>query len=474
MSMTDSLLKYLGKQSYSLLKSVFFLGDNKLYSGRYMNARERKSILSAKHKGICVNGYEKLEQQVANRGTAIFGATGTGKTSSIIIPTVLDCEHSLFVMDPSLEIYEATSGYKQSQGFEIRLLNFSDPANSLSYNPLKVAGKDRKKLREIATALVENAIPDKGSDQGFWNTAAIDMLNTVFQILSCLDTKFQNLPNALQFLQLMNIERFAIDKLVNEQCTPHIQTEYMTMGNMPEKLFQNVLQTVKIALSTIVTDDDIARLLCSHTIDFEDCRKKKVVYYISATEQDLSNLYGGIVAVFISQLINHLYQGGKRKNQVSVLLEELPLFKIPGLAIFSTQCRKHNVALVLLCQDYSQLEYRYGKELTKTMIYGGCNTRIFLGGQPLAMAEELSKSFGKIMTTYRDHDLKTQESVRLLMEGNDIMTLAKDKGILVHSNLPPLLMDIKPFFKQPKLIKKTKMKPASKARSGLDPIIYLS
>ena len=78
---------------------------------------------------------------VPNAHELIIGATGSGKTTSLLEPRIRALStkknrSSMFISDPKGEIYQRHAGYLNSQGYRVYLLNFKDPAYSNTWNPL--------------------------------------------------------------------------------------------------------------------------------------------------------------------------------------------------------------------------------------------------------------------------------------------------------------------------------------------------
>lgn len=78
--------------------------------------------------------------------TLVIGTTGSGKTSSYIIPSVkalaLTTEAtrpSFLFTDPKGELYEKTAWYLAEHGYKILTLDFRHPERSLRWNPLRYA-----------------------------------------------------------------------------------------------------------------------------------------------------------------------------------------------------------------------------------------------------------------------------------------------------------------------------------------------
>ena len=76
--------------------------------------------------------------------TLVIGATGSGKTQTVILPTVKILSkkrESMIITDPKGEIYEKTSVMLREKGYQILLLNFRDPQNGNAWNPMSLPYK---------------------------------------------------------------------------------------------------------------------------------------------------------------------------------------------------------------------------------------------------------------------------------------------------------------------------------------------
>ena len=69
----------------------------------------------------------------------VIGSTGAGKTQTTVLPMVnllAKNDESMIITDPKGEIYENTSNYLKSLGYNIVLLNFRDPQQGNAWNPM--------------------------------------------------------------------------------------------------------------------------------------------------------------------------------------------------------------------------------------------------------------------------------------------------------------------------------------------------
>jgi type IV secretion system protein VirD4 len=114
----------------------------------------------------------------------VIGSTGAGKTQTTVLPMVnllAKNDESMIVTDPKGEIYEATSEYLRSLGYNMVLLNFRDPQQGNMWNPLNLpyslyrAG-NVDKATELLDDLALNILYDessKGQDP-FWEKTSAD------------------------------------------------------------------------------------------------------------------------------------------------------------------------------------------------------------------------------------------------------------------------------------------------------------
>ena len=95
------------------------------------NAAGIPIIMTPKKVWVDNGGYHNL----------VIGSTGAGKTQTTVLPMVnllAKNDESMIITDPKGEIYEDTSNYLRSLGYNIVLLNFRDPQQGNSWNPIYI------------------------------------------------------------------------------------------------------------------------------------------------------------------------------------------------------------------------------------------------------------------------------------------------------------------------------------------------
>lgn len=114
----------------------------------------------------------------------VIGATGSGKTQTVIFPTVevlAKKKESMIITDPKGEIYEKTSNMLREKGYNVLILNFRDPQEGNSWNPLSLPyhmykSGNQDKAIELLDDLAANILYEEksGNADPFWEKTSAD------------------------------------------------------------------------------------------------------------------------------------------------------------------------------------------------------------------------------------------------------------------------------------------------------------
>lgn len=86
--------------------------------------------------------------QMANNNTLIIGGSGSWKTSTFVVPNILQCNSSKYspsivVTDPKGEIVANVGCYLESQGYDIVVLDLKEQEKSFCFNPFMYISDDK-------------------------------------------------------------------------------------------------------------------------------------------------------------------------------------------------------------------------------------------------------------------------------------------------------------------------------------------
>jgi len=87
------------------------------YQGEFLDERD---ILSKWNKGFNLTGIRSLSIKDSYSNGIVFGGSGVGKTSVVLIPSILSMDASLIISDYSGELFNKVSGYLEKKGMRLR------------------------------------------------------------------------------------------------------------------------------------------------------------------------------------------------------------------------------------------------------------------------------------------------------------------------------------------------------------------
>lgn len=391
-----------------------------------------------------------IDDMVVNN--LILGITRSGKgetlvKSSIEIYSRAEFQPSLLINDPKLEHYKVFAPVlREERGYDVYLLNVSNPKLSMGFNLVFVAlfyykKKDYDMAEQVANSLaysyfdVEKA---KGDMRYFVSAAAA--LFTAMVLASMEDAiqadeeenqtryeKWRRLPEEskkkhpfryrnenektinlysmlINFGQLVTIPvdragtRTLLDEYFSDRpANDRARMKYLGVEVAPGKTKSGVFSEMLRELD-IFTLKNVASMTAESSLDFAEIGfgKKPVAIFLATPSYD-SSLYK-IPTIFIRQMyyvLGKMCDDGKGKcdRQVKVIFDEkgnMP--SIEMMKVMTTMGLGQNISFDLYLQNYEQLDDLYGPEIAKT-IKGNCGNHFYLQ----TSSEDTAKSFSNML-----------------------------------------------------------------------------
>ena len=239
------LLEKLLRFSFEFLEASYSAipKRNEGYNARFATPA---SILSRRETGFCLTGNRNLSKKLSFQNTLAIGGTGSGKSSIILLPCLYTMSGSFLIHDPSGELFNKSSGYLKSRGFEVKVLNFANPKVSVFYNPLARA-KTNSDIQKLASILVFAGQGGKATDP-FWNTQAVALLTLLIILLKTQEEEYQNLYNVRHLLNEMGGNPKSIDLLFSKYADSVTFSEYKSFVSYDEKILKFLYCIKKITI----------------------------------------------------------------------------------------------------------------------------------------------------------------------------------------------------------------------------------
>ena len=441
-------------------------GDEKTSGARFLSGREQSQYLNQRNEGLILDGLGKkrLSLKDSFQHVAVISPTGAGKTTRYIAPNLCgldDC--STIVTDPSGELYEKTSGYMESKGFEVQVLNLADPSHGLCYNPVAKANTETE-IDKLSQLIMNSSKSEISAENQIWTSEPQTLLSVLIRCLKNTgEPEWMNLPNVLRLLQNFTQEGDnPIDDFVRKY-SPYdgeaTMDQYMGFRNSNSKMLSSFLTMARNSLQ-IVKNREVAGMLSYDEIDFHKLREQKTVLYLITPETD-TELYAFILNSFYTQLFEFQKQQRYMSEDflpLHVLYDEFGHSKIAGFDTVATTIRKYRVSLSIILQDFGQLEKQYGKEAARTILSGGMRTKLFYAGLDIHTAEMVEKMLGKVVVERKNGSHKDVR-IKNLMNADRISRMDADEAIGVTSNKEPFVIHTTPSYRHPHLKRVMQMPP---------------
>ena len=348
-----------------------------------------------------------------------FGASGSGKTRFFIIPNVLQMMGCYIIVDPSGELEQLLRGVLELNGYLIRRLSTDDMTKSNRFNPLYYIRTTSDILVVVNTLLENTQEGDRkgGGDSDFWRKSTQALLCCIIGYLfEVLPMEQRNFSNVLEILRMNNLDEHAdcteetdfdrlFQKLGDANPASYAYHQYLTFKKAPAKTALNILISTAVLISQYVDIPEFNNLTYKDELELDRLGEEKMVLFLNIPLADRT--YSWITAMLFSITFMLLYRKGKERMEVEGLTNpelKVPvkcfidecrnIGKIPNLGEYLATCRKYQISIAPIFQNYSQIVEVYGKEGANSII-GNCDTTIFLGGSDSDTLKIVCERLGK-------------------------------------------------------------------------------
>ena len=364
------------------------VGDVKKHGGTILGKMDGKAV--------CVPRETRL-----NANMAIYGASGSMKTRAFCVNRILQSAargESLVITDPKSELYEKTSEYLRSQGYEVKVFNLVTPEASDSWNCLcEIEGEEL-----MAQLFCDVIIKNTGSERGdhFWDSAEMNLLKAlVLYVERGFKPEEKNIGEVYNLLTLCSENK--LNNLFDEIPSTH-------PAKAPYAIFKQASETVRsgviIGLGSrlqVFQNQQIRNITAYDEIDLDLPGKKPCAYYCITSDQDstfdfLSSLFLSFVFIKLVRYADKHCPDGKLPVPVHVLGEELTACGvIPDLSRKISVIRSRNISMSCVFQNLAGLQNRYPYNQWQEIL-GNSDIQLFLGCVDELTAKYISDRSGEV------------------------------------------------------------------------------
>ncbi|MBV8199072.1 MAG: type IV secretory system conjugative DNA transfer family protein [Acidobacteria bacterium] len=354
-----------------------------------------------------------------DRHALVYAPSGTGKSSCLVIPTLLRWSGSVLAFDIKSELWEKTAGYRQARGQRVIRFDPTLAQGSASYNPLLAiprSPEDVALAQDVADVLVNPEGRETAGGERFFEDSARALLTGVI-----LHLVYGKAPPTLgACLRLLSAPPGAIWEAMTtaehdpdgsrgwldpasgkvSKTHPAVANAASRLLGMDQRTATGVLATAQAKL--LLFEDPV---VCANTTASgfrgEDLvgGGKPVSLYLTVAPSDLDRLRP-LLRIVLNQVSRQLTREARAdRRPVLLMLDEFTAlgkldFMHRGIGFF----RGYKVRVFISIQSLEQLFQIYGEHQS---IAANCGVQIAYGANDAATAKLLSEMTGKRTVEYR-------------------------------------------------------------------------
>lgn len=339
-----------------------------------------------------------------NYHTLVIGSTGSGKTQTIVLPTIklsMKANESIVVSDPKGELYSRTAVQLEKEGYKVSVINLDNPNLGNGYNPLSFPyelykngniDKAMEMLEDLGYYLLYDK-KEKSSDP-FWINSTIDYFTGL--VLYLFDNAKED-----------EIHLLSVSSLANELCEPEKCTKFMNNLERNSAIYINVAGTLKAPPETkgsilavfnqkikkYISRENLCNMLLRTDFEFTKIGTEKSALFIIG---GLNSFSDGLIPLIINQVYNIVDLYGNKEKSVNIILDEFDsLLPIKNFYKLITASRSIYIKFIVIVKGYRELINLYGPEDAE-FLKQCFQTIVYLISNDITTLEEISSLCGKV------------------------------------------------------------------------------
>ncbi|OUQ66445.1 hypothetical protein B5E53_10440 [Eubacterium sp. An11] len=413
---------------------------------------------------------------LSNMNMLIIGGSGSGKTTSELIPNLLHINMTNIILDIKGDLLKKYGAYLKHIGVTVKAINFKNPLESHRFNPFCYI-KNYSDLIGIITNIQQSVKPpDAMKGDPFWDDGVALYLQSLFEYEWLLSQKQGYTGTMNHILDLVNMET----KTVDEDGTTALQQEMDSLARVYgedyppvrdyRKLKEGATETVRSIIimvnaqlklfeipeiRRIFEDDDID--IPSLGLGIDNNPEKKTALFLVMRSGDTSynlfiNMFYTLLFRVLRDIADNDCPGGKLPIHVRLWADEFYAGPKPADAeMLLGEIRSRNMSMVPILQDIAQIKTLFPNDKWE-IFTGNCAAMIYLGSGPTAhtthqwisdMLEDMtidtrSESMGYVLAANSNSNLQMQKAGMKLMTPGQVSRMPKDDCILFLEGYRPI------------------------------------
>lgn len=306
--------------------------------------------------------YLSLPEAETNRHALVCGPTGTGKTTGLFIPNLVErVTCSALVTEATggkgiADLFTKTVGYRAANGHKIIYFN-PDDLHSDQINPLDLV-KTYMNARRIAEIIMQSTTLETHKGDQSWENSERALLTGL--ILHAVSMREEGKGNLAYIVDLFDDGPEGIQKIVEESPIEAARKAFKRFMATTTPPYRNLVANGLITRLDIWNQPRIRALTEKTTIDFEALKGQLFTWYLAtpADKPELKPLSALMFNLALSMVTTETFE-----HPVGLFLDEFTNFGyVRGMPGKLTIIRHDKIPAILGIQDFVQLENLYRNE----------------------------------------------------------------------------------------------------------------
>ena len=404
--------------------------------------------------GIVLGWHDRrLLQSPAEDNVLLFGVQRSGKTSTVVVPTLLGWTGAVVATSTKEELVALTSRHRAHVG---PLWVFApldrDHAwiEEFGLRPATWNPVDAVDSCGSAAELADHFTAEgKRGHSAHWYMAASSLITG---LAVCEQERGGDMRNVLARLnRTAHSEFVGLSGVIEDKSASEL---LLAFALTPDKEAGSIASTARSSLS-LWTDERIAAATRSSAdaLDLDRMLGEAGTLYLVAPAEEAERCRPLFSALLLSLLRRATFkaraQGGVLAPRLLLALDEAANFaRIPRLAGYASSGPGQGIQLLLCYHDLAQVESGYGEAAART-IWNNCRARLLLPGQgDIKTLELFSRAIGDETRTYRtDHRDRWTSSSGEQRVGRPLASIDElrrlRRAVYLYANAPPAQLELR-------------------------------
>lgn len=369
----------------------------------------------------------------------IIGGSGSGKSSCIIIPCLLNNPDTrIFALDIKGELSQKS--IKNGQEY-VRIINPQDKT-SVGYDPFFLLNKDSndQQIFETMQMIAFSLIPMSAATKDpFWKNSARNLC--IGLLVYFYHQGMTNLVSIAEEILSRPVRETVLEVMQNTQPTSNEYRHLVQFSDMADETLSGVFAEMANALTIFTVDHDIQYVFRDNPCRANPHMLEEGYHIFLVIKEEKLAAYYNVLQLMLNQTLSELEKRPEDAEPILFLADELPRIlsagKLEKLLDASKTLRSRKVRLILVTQSLEALCTAYSENEAMDLL-SNCNYKVILDTSSIKTQKMVCEWVGK----YKERKLsdsrgKTRQRTTSyeetdILHPSDLITLAQSgEAILI-------------------------------------------